>query len=107
MAQNLIACDREQELLLPPSLREWRPEGHRAWFVLDAAAEMALGAFYAGYRDDGWGRAAHDPTAAPTASCVADDQQSPTCPGRGRQRARVDGPAPGPPRPAAITPHAN
>ncbi len=36
MAQNFIACDREQELLLPPSLREWLPEDHFAWFVLDA-----------------------------------------------------------------------
>src|SRR6476660_8430235 len=61
MAQNFIACDREQELLLPPSLREWLPEEHLAWFVLDAVAEMDLAAFYAGYRDDGWGRAAHDP----------------------------------------------
>jgi transposase len=61
MAQNFIACDREQELLLPPSLREWLPEGHFAWFVLDAVAEMDLGAFHASYRDDGWGRAAHDP----------------------------------------------
>jgi hypothetical protein len=23
MAQNFIACDRDQELLLPPSLRDW------------------------------------------------------------------------------------
>jgi transposase len=61
MAQNFIACDREQELLLPPCLREWLPEEHLAWFVLDAVAEMDLGAFYASYRDDGWGRAAHDP----------------------------------------------
>ena len=61
MAQNFIGCDREQELLLPPSLREWLPEEHLAWFVLDAVAEMDLAAFYAGYRDDGWGRAAHDP----------------------------------------------
>src|SRR3954469_3341005 len=61
MTQNFIACDREQELLLPPSLREWLPEGHLAWFVLDAVAEMDLAAFYAGYRDDSWGRAAHDP----------------------------------------------
>jgi hypothetical protein len=30
MAQNFIACDREQELLLPPSLREWLPESHLA-----------------------------------------------------------------------------
>jgi hypothetical protein len=27
MAQNFIGCDREQALLLPPSLREWPPEG--------------------------------------------------------------------------------
>ena len=47
MAQNFIACDREQELLLPPSLREWLPEDHLAWFVLDAVGEMDLAAFYA------------------------------------------------------------
>src|SRR3954469_10952287 len=61
MARNFIACDREQELLLPPSLREWLPEEHLAWFVLDATEEMDLAAFLASYRDDGWGRAAHDP----------------------------------------------
>lgn len=61
MAQNFIACDREQELLLPPSLRDWLPDDHLAWFVLDAVAEMDLAAFYASYRADGWGRAAHDP----------------------------------------------
>src|SRR3954469_21657881 len=61
MAQNFIGCDREQALLLPPSLREWLPQEHLAWFVLDAVGEMDLAAFYAGYRDDGWGRAAHDP----------------------------------------------
>jgi transposase len=61
MAQNFIACDREQELLLPPSLREWLPEDHFAWFVLDAVEAMDLTAFLAVYRDDGWGRAAHDP----------------------------------------------
>jgi transposase len=61
MAQNFIACDREQELLLPPSLHEWLPEDHFAWFVLDAVGELDLAAFYASYRDDGWGRAAHDP----------------------------------------------
>src|SRR5204863_1564850 len=61
MAQNFLSCDREQELLLPPSLREWLPEEHLAWFVLDAVGEMDLGVFHASYRDDGWGRAAHDP----------------------------------------------
>src|SRR3954466_13918846 len=61
MAQNFVACDRDQELLLPPSLREWLPEGHLAWFVIDAVAALDLAAFYAAYRVDGHGRPAHDP----------------------------------------------
>ena len=61
MPQNFLACDREQELLLPPSLREWLPEDHLAWFVVDAVAPMDLAAFYGAYRADGHGRAAHDP----------------------------------------------
>src|SRR5919206_257141 len=61
MAQNFLACDRDQELLLPPSLREWLPEGHLAWFVIDAVGQLDLRVFYAAYRADGHGRAAHDP----------------------------------------------
>jgi transposase len=48
-------------LLLPPSLRDWLPDDHLAWFVLDAVDEIDLSAFYAAYREDGWGRAAFDP----------------------------------------------
>jgi transposase len=48
-------------VLLPPSLRDWLPERHLAWFVIDAVAALDLSAFYAGYRDNGQGRAAHDP----------------------------------------------
>ena len=61
MAQNFIACDRDQELLLPPSLRDWLPENHLAWFVIDAVAQLDLDAFFTAYRADGHGRAAHDP----------------------------------------------
>ena len=61
MAANFLLCDRDQELLLPPSLREWLPGDHLAWFVLDAVDELDLSAFYAAYREDGWGRAAFDP----------------------------------------------
>src|SRR5207248_11771851 len=31
-------------------------------FVIDAVEAMDLGAVYADYREDGWGRAAHEPT---------------------------------------------
>jgi transposase len=62
MAQNFIAVDREQVFLMPPSLQEWLPEGHLAWCVLDAVAEMDLSAFYARFRDDGRGRPAYEPS---------------------------------------------
>jgi transposase len=61
MPQNFLACDRDQELLLPPNLRDWLPADHFVWFVLAAVDEMDLSAFYAAYRPDGHGRAAHDP----------------------------------------------
>src|SRR5271165_2054152 len=61
MTQNFIAVDREQAFLLAPDVRDWLPEGHLAWFVLDAVAELDLSAFYAAYRRDGWGRPAYDP----------------------------------------------
>jgi len=61
MGQNFIGCDREQELLLPPSLREWLPANHLVWFVLDVVGGMDLDAFTGVYRCDGQGRPAHDP----------------------------------------------
>jgi transposase len=62
MAMSFIGCDREQVFLMPPSLREWVPEDHLVWTVLDAVAEMDLGAFYASYRADGHGRPAYEPS---------------------------------------------
>src|SRR5919199_176304 len=61
MAQNFLSCDREQSLLLPPDLRDWLDEDHLAWFVIEAIEEFNLEPFYAAYRADGHGRAAHDP----------------------------------------------
>jgi transposase len=61
MAQNFVGCDRDQSFLLPPDVRDWLPEGHLAWFVLDAVAGMNLGEFYGAYRADGVGRRAYDP----------------------------------------------
>ena len=61
MGQNFIACDREQVFLMPPDVREWLPESHLAWFVIDAVEEMDLAVFYAAYRADGHGRPAYEP----------------------------------------------
>ena len=61
MPQNFIVCDREQELLLPPSLRDWLPADHLVWFLLDAVEQINLDEIYGSYRADGWGRAAFDP----------------------------------------------
>jgi transposase len=61
MGQNFIACDRERVFLMPPDVREWLPESHLAWFVIDAVEEMDLALFYAAYRADGHGRPAYEP----------------------------------------------
>lgn len=61
MAYNLLALDREQGYLMPPSLREWLAEEDLAWFILDAVGQMDLAEFYAVYRNDGWGAAAYAP----------------------------------------------
>src|ERR1700684_4099591 len=63
MAQNFICCDRDLLFLLPPDVRDWLPDGHLAWFVLDAVAGMDLSGFYGAYRVDGVGRRAYDPSA--------------------------------------------
>jgi len=47
--------------LMPPDVREWLPESHLAWFVIDAVAEIDLSAFYVAYRHDGHGRPAYEP----------------------------------------------
>ncbi len=61
MPQNFLSCDRDQAMLLPPDLRDWLDEDHLAWFVIEAVEELDLDAFYASYRADGHGRAAHEP----------------------------------------------
>jgi hypothetical protein len=61
MPQNFLSCDRDQALLLPPSLDDWLSEGHLARFVLDTVAELDLVDFYRAYRLDGHGRAAFEP----------------------------------------------
>jgi transposase len=61
MAQNFLSCDREQVMLLAPSLVEWLPEGHLARFVIEVVERLDLEGIYGYYRADGHGRPAHDP----------------------------------------------
>lgn len=61
VSYHFLPCDRDQQYLMPASLREWLPEDHLAWFVLDVVEQMELGPFYARYRTDGWGAAAFEP----------------------------------------------
>src|SRR5690349_7784540 len=62
MGARFIGVDREQVFLMPPSVRDWVPEGHLVWTVLDAVGELDLSAFYAVYRADGHGRPAYEPS---------------------------------------------
>ena len=62
MAYNFIPCDRNQAYLLPPSLSDWLPQNHLAWFILDVIRHIDLQPFYAKYRADGIGNSAFDPS---------------------------------------------
>src|SRR3954452_2152706 len=62
MAQNFIACDREQAFLMPPDVRDWLPENHLAWVVIDVVGVIDTSGFYAAYRADGHRRAAYEPS---------------------------------------------
>jgi transposase len=62
MAYNFLPCDRNQAYLLPPSLTDWLPQGHLAWFVLDAVDQIDLTDFYKKYRVDGVGNSAFQPS---------------------------------------------
>jgi transposase len=62
MGYNFLPCDRNQSYLLPPSLTDWLPEGHLAWFVLDAIDQIDLEPFYAKYHANGVGNSAFNPS---------------------------------------------
>jgi len=62
MAYNFLPCDRNQAYLLPPSLTDWLPQDHLAWFVLDAVEQIDLTQFYKKYRTDGVGNSAFHPS---------------------------------------------
>src|SRR5260370_224278 len=51
----------EQELLLPPSLREWLPENHLVYFVSDVVDQLDLSAIHAVCEKEKRGQPPYDP----------------------------------------------
>ncbi len=52
----------EQELLLPPSLREWLPENHLVYFVGEVVDQLDLSAIHAVYQKETRGQPPYDPS---------------------------------------------
>lgn len=51
----------DQDFLLPPSLRDWLPENHLAYFVSDVVDQLDLGEIYARYGDEERGQPPYHP----------------------------------------------
>ena len=61
MAKTYRPYMPEQDLLLPPSLREWLPEGHLAFFVSDLIDQLDLSAITTVYEDEDRGYPPYHP----------------------------------------------
>lgn len=60
--QRFISGSRDQAFLLPPDMRDWLPDDHLVWVVVEALERCDLAALDSAYRADGNGRPAYDPT---------------------------------------------
>ena len=59
MSKSFREYSPEQMLMMPPSLDEWLPEGHRARFISDVVGELDLQAICQSHDEkDGRGQAA-------------------------------------------------
>jgi transposase len=55
-------CNRDQMYLMPPSLKEWLPEGHLAYFIIDVVERLDLSEIYGSYGGDGRGQPPYNPS---------------------------------------------
>ena len=53
--------DRDQSFLLPPDMRDWLPESHPVWLVIEAVRLLDTSAFHARRKTGGAGAAGFDP----------------------------------------------
>jgi transposase len=61
VAHGFRPVERDQQFLLPPDLREWLPDDHLAWLVIEAVELLDLSEIEVGYRLGGRGRQAYHP----------------------------------------------
>lgn len=61
MAKTFRPYDLNQQLLLPPDVRDWLPEGHLALFVSDVVDELDLAAIVRAYDDEERGQPPYHP----------------------------------------------
>jgi len=61
MAKAYRAYLPEQDLLLPPSLRDWLPENHLAHFVSDVVDQLDLSAIESVYEKEDRGQPPYHP----------------------------------------------
>jgi len=61
MATSFLPYEPMQDFLLPPSLSEWLPENHLAYFVSEVIDRLDLQIFYARYEGDGRRNQPYDP----------------------------------------------
>ena len=61
MPTHFRSYNPHQDLLLPPNLREWLPEGHLSYFIDEVVESLDIEAFYKPYEGDGRRKAPYDP----------------------------------------------
>src|ERR1035437_4723768 len=61
MGKTYRAYLPEQDFLLPPSLRDWLPEDHLAYFVSDVVEQLDLSAIESVYEEEGRGQPPYHP----------------------------------------------
>jgi transposase len=61
MSRNYRTYEPDQTLLFPPSVRDWLPEEHLAFFISDTIDALEVSAFDERYGDAGPGNQAFDP----------------------------------------------
>jgi transposase len=61
VAFDYVRVDRDQQFLMPPSVREWLPEDHLVWFVIDVVDRVDTSVLHAAHPRGGAGRRAFDP----------------------------------------------